>query len=154
MQGGRPYRNLDPWGPYVREYRLLERIRNYQKNPDRRDSATPADMIKSVLDHVQKILNTKQGAVLIDDDYGLPDYTDIAGSFSSDKVQDLEREINRVIRKYEPRLIDALIEFEQQQDDVLALRFKIKGKLMSEHQDVPVVFESVVQSDGKIVISG
>lgn len=138
----------------MREYRLLERIRNYQLDPDHRGSASPADMVKSVLHHVQRILNTKQGAVLIHEDYGLPDFTDIAGSFSSDKVQELEREVNRVIKLYEPRLIDAHIEFEQQQDDVLALRFKIKGKLMADNQDVPVIFESVVQSDGKIVVSG
>ena len=105
-------------------------------------------------DILKKILNTKQGAVLIHEDYGLPDYTDIAGSFSSDKVQELEREINRVIKLYEPRLSDAHIEFEQQQDNVLALRFKIKGRLKAENQDLPIIFESVVQSDGKIVVSG
>lgn len=137
----------------MREYRLLERVRNMELDPDRRGSADPKVMLDSVLHHVQMILNTKQGAVPIAPDYGVPDFTDIAGSYASDAIQQMEEDITAVIAKYEPRLIDPHLEFEPQQDDVLALRFRIMGKLALEGQDFPVIFESVVQSDGKITIN-
>ncbi len=137
----------------MREYRLLERIRNIAKDPDRRGSVDLAAAMGSVLHHVQKILNTRQGAVPIAPDYGVPDFTDIAGSYASDAVQVMEQSLSAVIAKYEPRLKDARVEFEQQQEDVLALRFRIMGKLALEGQDVPVVFESIVQSDGKITVN-
>jgi len=137
----------------MREYRLLERVRNMELNPDRRSSADPNVMLTSVLHHVQNILNTRQGSVPIAPDYGVPDFTDIAGSYASDSIQQMEESITAVIAKFEPRLVEPLLEFEEQQDDVLAIRFRIKGTLAVEGQDFPVVFESVVQSDGKITIS-
>lgn len=137
----------------MKEYRLLERIRNIQKDPERRGGSDPNAMLNSVLQHVQMILNTKQGAVPIDPDYGVPDFTDIAGSYASDAVQIMEDSISKVINKFEPRLSDARVEFEEQQEDVLALKFRIVGKLALEGQDFPVVFESVVQSDGKITVN-
>ena len=136
----------------MRELRLLERIRDFEKDPERRFAEDPQVMTTSVLHHIQQIMNTRQGSVLIHDDYGVPDFTDIAGSYASDRVQELERDLSKIIMKYEPRLLEASINFEEQQDDVLALRFKIKGKLAMEN-DVPVVFESVVQSDGRITIT-
>lgn len=137
----------------MREYRLLERVRSMALNPDRRGSADPSVMLASVLHHVQKILNTKQGAVPIAPDYGVPDFTDIAGSYASDSIQMMEESITKVIAKYEPRLQDPHLEFEENQDDVLALKFRIRGTLAVEGQDYPVIFESVVQSDGKITIN-
>ncbi len=136
----------------MRELRLLERIRDFEKDPERRFAEDPQAMTKSVLQHIQQIMNTRQGSVLIHEDYGVPDFTDIAGSYASDRVQELERDLSKIIMKFEPRLLEASITFEEQQDDVLALRFKIKGKLAMEN-DVPVVFESVVQSDGRITIT-
>lgn len=136
----------------MRELRLLERIKDFEKDPERRFAEDPQAMTKSVLHHIQQIMNTRQGSVLIHDDYGVPDFTDIAGSYASDRVQELERDLSKIIMKYEPRLLEASITFQEQQDDVLALRFKIKGKLAMEN-DVPVVFESVVQSDGRITIT-
>ncbi len=137
----------------MREYRLLERIRNIAKNPERRGRADPNAMLNSVLSHVQKILNTRQGAVLIDPNYGVPDFTDIAGSYASEAVQQMEESINTIIARYEPRLHNPHVEFEPNQNDVLALRFRILGKLDLEGQDIPVIFESVVQSDGKIIVN-
>ncbi len=137
----------------MREFRLLERVRYIAQHPDRRGSADPNAMLNSVLHHVQLILNTKQGAVPIASDYGVPDFTDIAGSYASDAVQDMERELSAVIAKYETRLHGARIEFESQQEDVLSLKFRILGKMVLDDRELPVVFESVVQSDGKITVS-
>ncbi len=137
----------------MREFRLLERIRYIDRHPEQRGRAEPNAMLNSVLHHVQMMLNTKQGAVPIAPDYGVPDFTDIAGSYASDAVQEMERGLTAVIAKYETRLRDARVEFESQQEDVLSLKFRIMGKLVLENGELPVVFESVVQSDGKITVS-
>jgi type VI secretion system protein len=55
--------------------------------------------------------------------------------------------------KFEPRIKDVRVEFSEQREDVLSLRFKISGRFDLENKNTPVVFESVVQSDGKISVS-
>lgn len=138
----------------MREQRLLERIRSYAKNPDKRGAVDPNVVVKSIHKHAQHILNTRKGSVPIDPDYGVPDFTDIAGSYASDTVQEMQQNINELLLKYEPRLKDVRVEFEPQDNDILSLKFRIRGALDMDGSDIPVIFESVVQSDGKITVEG
>ncbi len=139
----------------MHDKRLLERIRDYALNPDqeRRGEADVPTLMASVLAHVRRILNTKAGSVLIDENYGLSDFTNLASSFASESVRDLQEEISSQIMKYEPRIKDVRVDFVEQREDVLSLRFKISGRFDLESRNTPVVFESVVQSDGKISIT-
>jgi type VI secretion system protein len=135
----------------MRDERLLERIYNVEKNPDRREGHDPARQINSIMNHLQRVLNTKQGSVLIADDYGIPDFTNMPGAFSSGASHDMERIIKHVIEKYEPRLTRVRATFAAQEDDVLALRFEIDARLATE-EHTPVTFETVVDAGGKINI--
>ena len=60
-------------------------------------------MIRSIQDHLQRILNTRQGNALIAEDFGVPDFTNIMGSFP-DSQRSMERQVRQTIQKYEPRL--------------------------------------------------
>jgi type VI secretion system protein len=133
--------------------RLLERIRHLELNPEHRGLTDPNRIINSIMLHLQKILNTRQGSAPIDDDYGVPDFTDLAATFSSESVRDLARSIKNVINKYEPRLSNVQIEAEPYGTEALELRFKIEGKLsMDKNVEVPVAFETVVDPDGRIQV--
>ncbi len=134
----------------MRDERLLERMRNIELNPDRREGRDTGRRINSILNHLQRVLNTKQGSTPIADDYGIPDFTNMPGAFSTGATHDIERIIKHVIEKYEPRLAKVRATFKAQEDDVLSLRFEIDARLADE--EIPVTFETVVVSGGKINI--
>ena len=134
----------------MRDERLLERMRNIELNPDRREGRDTGRRINSILNHLQRVLNTKQGSTPIADDYGIPDFTNMPGAFSTGATHDMERMIKQVIEKYEPRLAKVRATFKAQEDDVLSLRFEIDARLADE--EIPVTFETVVVSGGKINI--
>jgi type VI secretion system protein len=135
----------------MREQRLLERIRAWQEAPLKRTREDPKQIIDSVLGHLQRILNTRQGSVPIAEDFGLPDLTELHQDYPDSLIW-FERAIRQTIQKYEPRLKAVRVKFVPYDDDPLSLRFQIVGKLVTEDYKNPVHFESVVGSDGKISI--
>ncbi len=135
----------------MQEDRLLKRISAWEKEPDRRARQDPKRTIDSVLGHLQQILNTRQGSVPIGEDFGVPDFTDLVQTYP-DGVRDFERSIKHTIQKYEPRLKAVRVRFVPVEDDVLSVRFQISGRLATEDDKEPVIFQSVVGSDGKISI--
>ena len=134
----------------MREERLLERIRAWEKEPKRRGKEDPRRIVDSVLRHLARILNTKQGNVLIADDYGVPDSTNFAGSFE-DSIREIEKALRGAIQKYEPRLTAVRVTFVPHEEDRLSLRFQIIAKLSLESKN-QVYIETIVDSAGKIEI--
>jgi len=133
----------------MREERLLERIRDQEKNPGRSATEDHKKVIVSVLRHLQLILNTRQGDVPIAGDFGIPDFTDFRNTFPY-SLREIERSICQTIEKYEPRLNSVRVKFIPQEEDRLALKFKILGRLSMG--DEPVVFESELDAEGKIKV--
>lgn len=136
----------------MREKRLLERLRAVDLDPDWRGGADQAAALNSVLSHIVRILNTRQGSAPISQDYGVPDFTSLATSFGSETVSQVEGAILNVIRKYEPRLTGVQVSFEPQQDKPFALAFKLSAQLATEGQKTPVVFETILNPDGRITV--
>jgi type VI secretion system protein len=137
----------------MREERLTERLRSWNKEPDRRGGRDPKRMIASIIRHLERILNTRRGSVPISDDYGVPDLTDLSSGFP-DSLRDLERTIRNTIQKYEPRLKSVRVKFVPQEENMLAVSFQIVARLILEEEKNPVVFESLMDSDGKVIIRG
>lgn len=137
----------------MREERLLERIRTWKKHPERRAKQDPKRLIDSILGHLQRILNTRYGTVPIAEDFGIPDFTEFANNYP-DSVRGVERAIRNTILRYEPRLKAVRVHFLPQEEDVLTLRFQIIAKIATEEINLPVMFESMVDSEGKIRIRG
>jgi len=134
----------------LREERLLKRLQAIEKEPERRGAMDPGREIISILGYLEKILNSRQGNSQIANDFGMPDFTNLK-MFGSESVSNLEHDLKRVIQKYEPRLVNASVQFQPQEDDILDLRFKISGKLASNN-DYPVSFNTVINGDGQITL--
>lgn len=130
--------------------RLLERLRAYEQDPDRRGVWDPDRVMSSVLEHLKALLNTRQGSALIAEDLGLPDFTNMIRSFDEMTYDELARHIEQVVEKYEPRLTQTRIEVLPKDDKVLKLKFKIEGKLRVPSADMDISFETVVDPEGKI----
>jgi len=122
-----------------------------EKDPNRRERHDTTRQINSVLKHLQRVLNTKQGSVPIADDYGVPDFTNLPGAFSTGSTHEVEHIIKNVIEKYEPRLTKVRASFVPQGEDLLSLRFEIDAKLAFD-ESIPVSFETVVNAGGMINI--
>jgi len=135
----------------MREDRLLERIRARQEKPRTQTGEDPKRVIDSVLNHLQRILNTRQGSAQIGEDYGVTDLTDFMQAYP-DGLRDFERSIRRTIEKYEPRLKSIRVKFVPPEDELLSVSFQIVARLVLEEQKDVVVFESILDSDGKIRI--
>ncbi|MBW2125076.1 MAG: type VI secretion system baseplate subunit TssE, partial [Deltaproteobacteria bacterium] len=51
---------------------------------------------------------------------------------------------------YEPRLKAVRVNFLPQEEDLLTLRFQIIAKIITDEETLPVMFESEVDTEGKI----
>jgi type VI secretion system protein len=137
----------------MREERLIQRIRTWKKTPDRRDGEDPKRLIHSIVRHLERILNTRRGSVGIAHDYGIPDLTDFRSGFP-DSVRDLEMTIRDTIQKFEPRLKSVRVKFIPQDVNMLTVTFQIIAQLALEDEKTPVILESMMGSDGKVMIKG
>lgn len=137
----------------MREERLTERIRSWNRAPDRRGGPDPKRMVASIVRHLERILNTRWGSAQTADDYGIPDLTDLRSGLP-DAVRDLERAIRNTIQKYEPRLEAVRVKFIPQEETMLTVSFQIVARLALEGEKNPVTFQSVMDSDGKVTIRG
>jgi type VI secretion system protein len=135
----------------MREERLTERIRSWNKAPERRGGQDPKRMIDSILSHLEQILNTRWGSTQIAEDYGVPDFTDLSTGFP-DGLRDLERTIRNTIQKYEPRLKSVRVKFIPHEETMLTVSFQIVAQLILDEGKNPVTFQTVMDSDGKVTI--
>jgi len=132
---------------------LLERIRRLEMVQDKATDKAAPKSVESILRHLRNLLNTRQGSVLIADDYGMPDLTNFPGENLSEAAAELEDVMKKVIQKYEPRLRNVRISFEPGVDASSVLRFKLSAEVVSREENrTPVVFETVVTSSGMVKI--
>lgn len=131
---------------------MLERLRHMEETPDDRVERNVNRLIASVIGHLQCLLNTHQGSVPIADDYGIPDITNAPGESFEDTTRRIEKTIQQVIMKYEPRLTNVRLKLFSDKSDVLNLRFKMEAVLIQDRK-TSVVFETVVSSEGKVNVT-
>ena len=134
------------------EQTLLERIDNPVQGGYRL-TADPHRVIESVLRHLRKMLNVRQGSVSTLPDYGIPDLNSLFTQYP-DAVQALRRILRDSLEKYEPRLRRVNVRYLPDEENPLLLRFEITARLAMDDQDSPVRFETVVGDNGKVRVRG
>jgi type VI secretion system protein len=132
--------------------RLLERLKDIERNPDNRGHWDAAVVTGSIMEHLLRILNTRQGSTQTADDFGLPDLTNLSASFSSDTFKELEQGIRDSILKYEPRLQDVRIDTVPVDEQNIVLRFNVSGRLDFAGKSLPISFETELDPDGRVEI--
>jgi type VI secretion system protein len=101
------------------------------------------------------MLNTRQGSVLIADDYGMPDFTNFPVDDLSKTAAEMEQIIAGMIRKYEPRLHGVRIHFDPTPGDMHSLRFRLEAQMidpLNRDRTVPIGVETIVTTEGKVRI--
>ncbi len=132
--------------------RLLERIANLEKDDEQPLQAPAASQINSIISHLSRLLNTRQGSVTIAPDFGVPDLTNIPDDNILEIRQRIERIIEKVVQKYEPRLCNVRMSMQHSEKEEFTLRFRLEANL-AEQEDVPVIFETRVSTEGQVTIS-
>lgn len=135
------------------ERTLLERLGNPETNAPRTTRENTDRLAESVLTHLQKMLNTRQGNVLTLPDYGIPDLSEVVHSFPDSIVQ-MQEAIRTSIEKYEPRLRKVRVKYVDPGEDLLKLRFEITAQLVTAKEKASVWFETMVDSSGQVEIRG
>lgn len=134
----------------MRDKRLFERVRDWSKTPGKYHRGRASDQIASVVDHLKKLLNSRQGSTLMDPEYGMPDFTDLRATFP-DSVRDIERSISRTIERFEPRLTNVKVDF-MEQDERLTLYFQIRAMLTSDDMPMDIHLQSTLDAGGKMAV--
>lgn len=125
---------------------LFERLADPERNARRTISENTQELVDSIMRHLQRLLNTRQGHVLTRPDYGMPDFTDCAESLPEtlDKVR---RAIKSSIEAFEPRLRRVRITHLPSEDSLL-LHFGITGQLLAGKQEISTFFSTKVGPSG------
>jgi type VI secretion system protein len=132
--------------------RLLERVFNLDNNPHYRMDAVTVDAeIKSVMKYIQNILSTKQGSAVISFDFGIPDITNFHDKSYGQYIKEMEGSLEKSILRFEPRLNNVQVIYDSKKENKsVTMHFKIEAEFANS--DIPVVFETTINPDGKVAI--
>ena len=111
--------------------RLTERLTNASSPGRVAGRASDGLVVRSILDHLTRLLNTRKGSVPIDPHYGIDDLSNIAGSYAFGTTESICAEVAQQIQRYEPRLSQIRIHAGKGDDEreVITLRFDLLAKL-------------------------
>ena len=119
-----------------------------------RTHVTQAEALtQSIVAHLQRILNTRQGSVPIDNEFGVPDFTNLAGSFAVGQTTQIIENMTRMIARYEPRLKSPRIQVVEGAQEVLSLSFSLEGLVAIDNRDIPSHLATRVSSDGHVSLA-
>ena len=136
-----------------REQTLLERLADPRVDRPLTITENTQQLADSILRHLQKMLNTRQGHVLTQPEYGIPDVTEFIQTLP-DMVNEVRSAIRNSIEKFEPRLRNVEVAFVPSEGAGLSLRFEITAGLVTEKEDASVWFETSVSPSGHIDVRG
>jgi type VI secretion system protein len=131
--------------------RFLERLIRAGQSGEEDQSCTFSEELTSIILHLQKLLNTRQGSVQISPEYGVPDMNSVHDESIAETGRRMEQVLTRVIERFEPRLSNVRIKMERKEGILLELTFKLEASL-SRQPDIPVIFETVITSNGNITV--
>jgi type VI secretion system protein len=127
---------------------LLMRIRHPEFAVARR-AISDQETRDSVLQHLSAICETRAGTVLTCPEFGTATVSEMVHSFP-DAIAEMARSIRATIREYEPRLQNVMIVHIPAED--LTLRYEITANLVSEGRQVPVRFETSLDTNRKLSV--
>jgi type VI secretion system protein len=84
--------------------------------------------IVSIMDHLNRLFNTREGSLVHLKDYGLPDISEIYRKMPHG-IEELQKAIKRTVEKYEPRLTKVKVTPRETDAQDFRLVFILSGEL-------------------------
>ncbi len=135
------------------EYTLLERLSRPKAEGSRTAEENPHELARSILQNLQRILNTRTGHAAAQMDLGTPAPGELALA-SAEGVGGALRSLRACIEKYEPRLRSVEVTQIQVPDEVLTMRFQITATAVSPRGGTSIRFDTLVDPSGRIKLQG
>ena len=136
-----------------RERSLLERLDRAAEETRRSLRVNQDQAVDSVLTHLRKMLNVRQGNAPALPLYGMPDFNDLASRFP-EAIVEIQRAIKTSIERYEPRLKKVRIKHLPDEEDPLRLRFEITAQLVTGEENPAIWFETSLDPVGRVTVRG
>jgi len=127
---------------------LLERLEHVEVT--RTPYPGARELHDAIRDHLQRMLNTRQGNSITVPDFGTPDFSGFFRGY--DSIQFFREEVTRTIQKYEPRLANVQVSVATGEDEPFRMCFDIHAMIFDEDQQSPVVFSTVVECSGAVKV--
>ena len=133
--------------------RLLERIGSLVSHEETRNLSRFEQVGSSIRAHLSRILRTRRKSVPISDDFGVPDLSNVAGSFETGSSVEIVRAILETVGRYEPRLLSPRVRAHETTTELGALRLEISGEILVNGQNMPIQFPVLVKANGEVVLT-
>ncbi len=125
---------------------LLDRLETIDQDDVRSPSHSAKTIIDFIRENLQLVLNSRKHNSPSVPDFGISDFADFfRGKLTPQMIQD---EIKHCIEKYEPRLTNVEVRFTPQEDDPFRLHLDIHANIVSDDDETPTVFHTVVEGSG------
>ena len=108
------------------------------------------DLIASIQDDVEKLFNTRHGTVLINDSFGLPDFSQLMNGYAEPDVDYIRRALTDALRSFEPRLAAVEVSPAKKKEDLDVLRFVLNASFNYKQQDLPFSVNVLLHDDGSV----
>ena len=128
---------------------LLQRLQS-SHNSRLSEFNTHNDALRqSILQNLERILNSRAGMSIACESYGIPDLTQIVNGVP-ERVREIERALEKCTREYEPRLTHVEVEHVPNAHGPMTACFKVRAGVSSGKSAEDLWFETVVVSSGRV----
>lgn len=134
--------------------RLLKRMSRWEQSQNvDHDDVDTATLVDSIRDDLEKLFNTKRGTVLIDESFGLPDFSHMLNGYSAPDSGSILQQMHLQVKKYESRLEGLQVRFMDQNAKPGKLQFQLTARFNYKGQEVPFNAVAVLSDDGSVSVS-
>ena len=132
----------------MKDTSLLQRIQTGPAQDNPNDMPTTVALIASALN---RLLNTRQGNVLMAPDYGAPDLNDLMHDTTAFLTL-LEQGIAQAIKRFEPRLQKVLVTAATNPVMPDRINVVITAEIRYKKQPQTVIYHTVMMQHGRILV--
>ena len=128
---------------------LFERLQQDRTSQPVFTEKQEAVLRSSILQNLERILNSRAGMSQACEGYGIPDLTQIVNGVP-ERARDIERALEQCIRQYEPRLTQVEVEHIPDAHGPMTACFKVRAAASTGKSAEDLWFETVVVSSGRV----
>jgi type VI secretion system protein len=128
---------------------LLERLHTPAPPRFKVGEQTTDTLRHSILQNLERILNSRAGMSPACEAYGIPDLTQIVNGVP-ERAREIERALEQCIRQYEPRLTHVEVEHVPDAHGPMTACFKVRAAASTGKNAEDLWFETVVVSSGRV----
>jgi type VI secretion system protein len=101
--------------------------------------------------HLTLLLNTRRGAVPNLPDYGMPDVSSFYSDYPA-SLSELRSQVERLVKKYEPRLLNARVRLIGSDAKEFRVSFLITGEVEERGETTQVQYRTTISSSGHAAV--